>query len=610
MLISCKPPDCVTTDESSGYDDRHLVTLQLWDQIMALQTKIEDRIDVGPLTDLQRVGVKVIPAGDRSVAVFYSDGDVYAVDNRCPHMGFPLSRGTVRDGILTCHWHHAKFDLAGGCTFDPFADDVTSFNVEVEDGRIWLAPEPIEEDRREHWLRKVDEGLEQNISLVLAKAVIGLNGMNETTEVLRRAAVFAVQNRDGGWSDGLSILTAMANVLDYIDPEDRPLALFHGLQNVARATQGQTADFDLPPLTTDEARPERFIDWFRRFAEVRAADACERTLRTAIDIGLKRTDIEIMIFGAITDYLFLDGGHTLDFANKSFELVGHIGWSESQEILPSLVPQIVSARRMEETSSWRHPVVLPDLLGDTYRELDAAIEQGNESPREWDGHREIAELVIDGKPEETLGAMLQLLREGVALTELSSAVAYAAALRLAHFRVTNEFGDWDTVHHTFTYCNGVDQSLRRSPSNLTARGIFDGAMAVYLDRFLNVPKQAIPEQSGGSPGREDLLSLFDEQGKVDETARVVRDMISADGPDSVIAVLGHALLREDAGFHMFQVFEAGVRQYGNFRGRPEGDEILIGVARFLSAHSPTVRARRQTFDIAARLHRGESLSDE
>ena len=136
MLISCQHSDCVTTDESSGYDDRHLVTLQLWDQIMALQTKIEDRIDVGPLTDLQRVGVKVIPAGDRSVAVFYSDGDVYAVDNRCPHMGFPLSRGTVRDGILTCHWHHAKFDLAGGCTFDPFADDVTSFNVEVEDGRI------------------------------------------------------------------------------------------------------------------------------------------------------------------------------------------------------------------------------------------------------------------------------------------------------------------------------------------------------------------------------------------------------------------------------------------------------------------------------------------
>lgn len=45
-------------------------------------------------------------------------GKVLAVDNRCPHMGFPLDRGTVRDGILTCHWHHARFDLATGGTFD------------------------------------------------------------------------------------------------------------------------------------------------------------------------------------------------------------------------------------------------------------------------------------------------------------------------------------------------------------------------------------------------------------------------------------------------------------------------------------------------------------
>ena len=69
---------------------------------------------------------RVVAANGRTVLVLESEGTVYAVDNRCPHMGFPLSRGTVSDGILTCHWHHAKFDLAGGCTFDPFADDVTA----------------------------------------------------------------------------------------------------------------------------------------------------------------------------------------------------------------------------------------------------------------------------------------------------------------------------------------------------------------------------------------------------------------------------------------------------------------------------------------------------
>jgi nitrite reductase/ring-hydroxylating ferredoxin subunit len=48
---------------------------------------------------------------------FMTGERVFALDNRCPHMGFPLDRGTVEDGILTCHWHHARFDLASGTGF-------------------------------------------------------------------------------------------------------------------------------------------------------------------------------------------------------------------------------------------------------------------------------------------------------------------------------------------------------------------------------------------------------------------------------------------------------------------------------------------------------------
>ena len=132
-------------------------------------------------------------------------------------MGFPLQRGTVRDGILTCHWHHAKFDLAGGCTFDPFADDVTSFHVEVRDGSVWLDPTPIEEERNTHWLRKLDEGLKHNIRLVQAKSVIGLSGTSDASEIVEKTALFGVWNRAGGWSSGLSILTATATVLPYLD---------------------------------------------------------------------------------------------------------------------------------------------------------------------------------------------------------------------------------------------------------------------------------------------------------------------------------------------------------------------------------------------------------
>ena len=152
--------------------------------------------------------------------------------------------------------------------------------------------------------------------------------------------------------------------------------------------------------------------------------------------------------------------------------------------------------------------------------------------------------------------------------------------------------------------------MRRAPSNLLARGIFDAAMSVYLERFLNVPKQPIPTPSGRSPTPEDLLRAFDEQGQVDHTAEIVASMIGHGGEDEVIRAMGHALLREDAGFHMFQIYESGLRQYRNFAGRSAGGHILLGVVRFLTAHSPTVRATGQTYDIAARLLRGESLHGE
>lgn len=581
-----------------------------------IEARPEARIEVCSLAELERDRVKVVSVEGQTIVLFLDQGKVYALDNRCPHMGFPLHRGTVRDGILTCHWHHAKFDLASGCTFDPFADDIPSFYVEVRDGTVWLDPRARRQDQLTHWLGKLEEGLQQELSLVLAKSVISLDRFGVTKEVLRRAALFGLRNRAAGWSTGLSILTAMANVLPHLRPEDRPLALYHGVVQVARSTADQPPNFDLQPLATSETRPERYLDWFRRFIEVRSADAAERTLRTAIRNGLPPKVIADMIFAACTDHLFLDAGHTLDFANKAFELLDHIGWEYAEDVLTSLIPNLVQAQRMEETSSWRHPVDLAALLSSLYQELDAVVEEGGRKaaalgrPSPWDGHEELAAMILDGEPEQTLMTMRDLVWSGVPLTELSATVAYAAARRLVHFRVTNEFGDWDTVHHTFTYANAVDQALRRAPSNLLARGIFDGAMSVYLERFLNVPKQPLPPPSGRTPREEDVLALFDVQGHVDETAQLVADLIAAGKADEVVRLLGHALLREDAEFHQFQVYEAGLRQYQQFAGRPAGAHILIGVARFLSAHSPTVRARGQTYDIAARLQRGEALHGE
>src|SRR5205085_3127935 len=102
-------------------------------------------------------------------------------------------------------------------------------------------------------------------------------------------------------------------------------------------------------------------------------------------------------------------------------------------------------------------------------------------------------VLLGDDPQAIAGA---LLARGSA--EAAAAVTRAAAVRIARFHTSNEFGDWDTALHTFTFANAVEQGLRRSPSPELLRGVLDGAMSVHLDRFLNVPPTRLPRPVPGA----------------------------------------------------------------------------------------------------------------
>src|SRR5205085_1252233 len=117
------------------------------------------------------------------------------------------------------------------------------------------------------------EGLEQGISLVTAKAVLGLLDAGVPVgEIVRTGVGFGTRYRQGGWGAGLTVLTAMANVLPHLDPAERPRALVAGLAFVSRDTRGRPPRFPLAPLRGGPPA-DRLAAWYRRFVETRSADA-------------------------------------------------------------------------------------------------------------------------------------------------------------------------------------------------------------------------------------------------------------------------------------------------------------------------------------------------
>ena len=576
---------------------------------------VSNLLNAGNVDDLRKRGCTVITGAGHTIAVFAKDDTFAAVDNRCPHMGFPLDRGTVKNGILTCHWHHARFDLASGGTFDPFADDVRSFPVSIVDNTLYVDPNPSERDPVERWSKRLQEGMEDNIRLVIAKSVLGLNSSpSDYRTPLTIGATFGTTYSNEGWGPALSMLTCTANFLHLLHPDDQPRALYQGLRQVAAECAGRPPRFVVEPLPTGESRPEVFKQWFRDFIEVRDTDGAERVLRTAIELGLPQRDIHDIIFAAATDRIYIDGGHVVDFCNKAFELLDHIGWGNAGQILTSLVQGMASARRSEELNAWRNPIDLASMVRKARNQLPQLWKQSDNVRGTWTDHDNLPETILKDDPYTTIASINEAVRNGATAEQLGSAVSYAAFLRMARFHTSNEFGDWDTVHNTLTATNALHQALKRFPSVELLRAVYDTAMSIYLDRFLNLPSQRIPAPtSNGATDQlpSDLLETMNSQQQVEESARIVTNFVAdASEPDDIIATLAQAMLREDSTFHHFQIVDAAIKQYQHRKPAPSARHSLVAMARFLAAHYPTPRSINQTYNIAVRLQRGDEIFAE
>lgn len=565
---------------------------------------------IASLTELSQTNCLTRTVNGHTIVLFKYGEDVFAVDNRCPHMGFPLNKGSVSNGILTCHWHHARFDLASGGTFDLWADDVPSFPVQVNGDDILVDTNPPV-DRVGHHRKRIRTGLEQNLNLVIAKSVIGLHQHGvDMAEAFRIGLDFGTRNRRDGWGQGLTILGCMMNLVPYLDDEQKPRALYHGLSATANDTDGSAPHFTAGSLPNDAVDIDTLKQWLREFIEVRDTQAAERAIISAVKNGADDKQMADILFTSATDHRYIQTGHVLDFINKALESLDIAGWDNAETVLASVARLLADAPRMEESNSWRYPIDLVAILETAFDNLpDTSASTKNLSDDEIDA---LVATLLEDNPQASVNALVTALENGIAPDNLAGVVAYSAAIRIAQFHTSNEFGDWDTALHTFTFANAVHMGLRRVNSEGLVRGIFDATMSLYLDRFLNIPPAKLPTPQATIEDvdalLEDFENLLNQQQQVNQSAQLVANYLHHGGSaDKLMATMGRLLLREDRDFHTIQSIEAAFRQYSLLKGTKYANNVLIAAARYLSAHAPTVRAQGQTYLNANRLAHGENL---
>lgn len=100
---------------------------------------------VAPFEDFPKLGARVVrtknaAAEEIEVGIFRTEDDrLFAVNNRCPHKGGPLSQGIVYGDKVACPLHSWKISLVDGKAEEPDVGQTACFQVKVEDGMVYLS---------------------------------------------------------------------------------------------------------------------------------------------------------------------------------------------------------------------------------------------------------------------------------------------------------------------------------------------------------------------------------------------------------------------------------------------------------------------------------------
>ena len=103
---------------------------------------VNDWIEIGRIEAIPRRGARCVNTPAGKIAVFRTAEDkVFAIDDRCPHKGGPLSQGIVHGAQVTCPLHNWVFSLETGEAQGADEGSVRTFPLNVIDGRIFIAPD-------------------------------------------------------------------------------------------------------------------------------------------------------------------------------------------------------------------------------------------------------------------------------------------------------------------------------------------------------------------------------------------------------------------------------------------------------------------------------------
>lgn len=307
--------------------------------------------NVASLAQLEKQSSLTIKHDGKQIALFNVEGALYAIDNRCPHEGYPLREGTL-DGascVLTCQWHNWKFDLkTGQCLVGE--DHVRTYPVRTVEGEIHIdLSDPDPELKRASIMRGLMEAVEKDqygrITRELARMEsAGLSGLPALKEVLRRMHDRLEWGTTHAWPAAADWIARYHAAGD--DLEKRVICMAEAIDHLAKDCLREP----VYPYATTVA--PFATDLFLAAIEQEDEPQALALLRGAIAAGLTWAELEPCFSRAALAH-YLDFGHGLIYVAKTSELIAEFGQDLLLELTLPLVRALIYGTREDKLPDFK-----------------------------------------------------------------------------------------------------------------------------------------------------------------------------------------------------------------------------------------------------------------
>lgn len=381
----------------------------------------------------------------------FKDGTTFfACENRCPHMGYPMNKGTIRQGVITCAWHNWEFDTQSGGCYRGACEDLKVYPLKIEGENI-LVNKSAGDGKHQDLHLHLQEAMRTGDIYQLAKILNQMIADDVAIlEMIETALLHGFHHSERNHQTEQAVYESQAImdaylVSEYFGAKEKPPVLLQGI----RTASGSTGDrIHMTPLPGNASSEERSMEMLEKYTKDFSPLGLERVLLT---ITQKQSFQQLAgkLLNLATKHFFINQREVLISISSLMRQSNILSVATLDKALIAQTAWVLGQTRQEPDIESREAITWLETHDELFNQpLDSNLTE------RIDTTEALEKILQENSIHKIFDGLKNLLQKNISELDLLNGFSLLCARRFARLWLNNG-GMWNSASEGIRYCYAI-----------------------------------------------------------------------------------------------------------------------------------------------------------